>query len=95
MTKRSVDDLYREGRSYPSAQPHERRHPLPARDSGYGRHEEVQVPQAPEDTRASNYSNDVPAGSWLRSDGTQKPSFDNKQNAWRQPGGSIHGPPEN
>ena len=65
MTKRqSVDDLYSEGRRYPSAQPHWRRHPLPARDSDYDRHEEVQKNQAPEDRHAPNYSNGC--SGWVR-----------------------------
>jgi hypothetical protein len=79
------DDLYRFGRSYPHGQPHERRHPSPPRASDYGRHEEVQKNQAPEnahDNRAGHYDNDVSPNSWLRSDGTQKPSFD-KSGAWR------------
>ena len=86
MTKRqSADDLYREGRRFPSAQPHDRRHPLPAREGVYGRHQEVQENQAPEDKHddKARYENDVPANSWLRSDGTQKPSFD-RDNSWRK-----------
>jgi hypothetical protein len=87
MAKPSTpDDLYRFGRSYPNGQPHERRHPSPPRASDYGRHEEVQRNQAPEDAhdnKGGSYDNDVSANSWLRSDGTKKPSFDNKGNAWR------------
>jgi hypothetical protein len=94
MTKRSVDDLYREGRSYPSGQPHERRHPAAA--AGLGRNVEHQAPQMIEDAhdnRGGRYDNDVSADSWLRNgDATTKASFD-RGNAWRQPDGSIHGPP--
>jgi hypothetical protein len=49
-------------------------------------------PQALGDTtgaagnRPRGFENDVPADSWLRSDGTAKPAFD-KQNAWR--GGKL------
>lgn len=39
--------------------------------------------QAPEDKHDAKYDNDVPADSWLRSDGTKKPSFD-QGNAWRK-----------
>ena len=79
------DDLYRLGRSYPTTQPHDRRHPAPPRADTFHRHEEVQGNQAPEDqhdNRGGYYDNEVPANSWLRSDGTKKPSFD-KSNAWR------------
>jgi hypothetical protein len=81
MAKRqSVDDLYRD-RSFPNGQVRGH-HPLRPRDSDYGRHEELQKNQDPADRHASNYSNDVPANSWVRSDGTKKPSFD-KSGAWR------------
>ena len=85
MAKRSVDDLYRLGRSYPTSQPHERRHP--AGGSGLGRNVEHQAPQMPEDAhdnRGGRYDNDVSADSWLRNgDATTKPSFD-RGNSWRK-----------
>lgn len=39
--------------------------------------------QDPENQHDAKYDNDVPADSWLRSDGTKKPAFD-KGNAWRK-----------
>lgn len=40
---------------------------------------EVQEPQCPEDKHGPGYDNDVPANSWLRSDGTKKPGFDKRK----------------
>lgn len=86
MPKRqSVDDLYSEGRHRPYGQPHDQRHPAPPRADTFHRHEEVQGNQAPEDqhdNRGGYYDNDVPGNSWLRSDGTKKPSFD-RGNSWQ------------
>jgi hypothetical protein len=83
MAKRqSVDDLYRD-RSFPRGQVREQ-HPLPPRDSDYGRHEEVQKNQAPEDRHAPNYNNDC-QNDWLRGGGenaTGKPGYD-KGSSWR------------
>lgn len=45
-------------------------------------HNDVVV-QGSEDRHDAKYDNDVPANSWLRSDGTKKPAFD-KGNAWRK-----------
>ncbi len=45
-----------------------------------------QKPQMPDDMPDLGYDNDVPDSSWLRCDGTKKPSFD-KGNAWR--GGKL------
>lgn len=39
--------------------------------------------QGAESRHDAKYDNDVPASSWLRSDGTKKPAFD-KGNAWRK-----------
>jgi hypothetical protein len=39
-------------------------------------------PQDIEDEHGPGYDNDVPADSWLRSDGEKKPFYD-KGNAWR------------
>lgn len=39
--------------------------------------------QEAEGRHDAKYDNDVPADSWLRSDGTKKPDFD-KGNAWRK-----------
>lgn len=46
----------------------------------------VQINQFPESRHGPGYDNDVPANSWLRSDGTKKPAFD-MSNAWR--GGKL------
>lgn len=42
----------------------------------YGTPEQNQRPQAPSDRQGRGYDNDVPAYSWLRSDGQKKPSYD-------------------
>jgi hypothetical protein len=88
VARNPIDRLYEAGRSYPHGQARtQQRHPQPQRASDHHRHEEIQVPQAPEDQRAANYSNDVRAG-WLRgSDGDgRKPSFD-FANSWRRADG--------
>jgi hypothetical protein len=83
MAKRpTADDMY-SGRSYPSGQPHERRHPAP-RASDYGRHEEVQAPQSHEDARAANYHND--ASGWVRGAPPGATPTGNNQTAMGKPG---------
>jgi hypothetical protein len=86
MAKRqSVDDLYRD-RSFPNGQVRGR-HPLPPRDSGYSRHEEIQKNQAPEDRHASNYSNDC--SGWVR--GARGQPTRNNETAENKPSGFDKG----
>jgi hypothetical protein len=99
MTKRTVDDMYG-GRHRPYGQvrdgSHRRIESEPAMESKGPalRNNRPQDIEDQHDDRSSprGYYNDVPANSWLRSDGTQKPSFDKQGVAWRQSDGSIHGP---
>jgi hypothetical protein len=99
----SVDELYSRGRSYPrGGQPRDpgaRR--LIEQEPSMKSHE-VQRNQMPEDAHAPNYRNDC--SGWVRGarsgeptgfdeTATNKPSGFDRGNAWRQPDGSIHGPP--
>jgi hypothetical protein len=69
---RSIHHLYDRYRSNPSMETGNTR--------GAFNKPDIQDPQNKHDT---GYSNDVPANSWLRSDGTRKPSFD-RDNSWRK-----------
>jgi hypothetical protein len=99
----SVDALYTEGRHYPRGQNRDTgaRRSIPsespmesaaARNMAFNYHRN----QDPVGSHGPGYSNDVSADDWRRGGGsggaTGKPSFD-RGNAWRQPDGSIHGPP--
>jgi hypothetical protein len=98
MARKSVDDLYSEGRHRPYGQnrdgSHRRIESEPSLEPKRGGAFNSNVNQSPEDRIDVGYHNDV-ADDWRRGGGkggaTGKPSFD-KGNAWRQPDGSIsHG----
>lgn len=80
MARKSADDLYREGRSYPRGQVREH-HPAPPRAADFHRHEEIQENQMFEDAhdnRGGYYDNDH-RDDWVRGrneDATSKPGFD-------------------
>ena len=91
MTKQSVDDMYG-GRHRPFGQVRDGSHrriesepPMESAAANRTAHN-TNVNQAPEDRHGPGYDNDVSANSWLRSDGTKKPSFD-KNNSWRRADG--------
>ena len=105
----SVEQHYTEGRHHPygrnmdfDADRSIKREPSlePKRGGAFNRNDVQDPEDAHDNSRTARYDND--ASGWVRGargeptgfdeTATGKPSFD-KGNAWRQPDGSIHGPP--
>lgn len=82
----SVDHVYSHGRTFPHGRVRDEgaQHRIAHDPARYHDHNEVQAPQAPENSHGPSYSNDVPH-SWLTGGGGDgmKPTFD-RGNSWRR-----------